>query len=85
MNPKFLQILGVSLIVISWILWGLILFLPFCKLTLAQYAIVYPVILVSTNIFWLGVALVGKEIVRKFNLLTKVKIWLKSCRMKNDP
>ena len=85
MNLKFVRIIGVSLIVFSWILWIVILFLPFCKLTLTQYAIVYPVILASTNIFWIGAALVGKELVRKFNILTKVKIWLKSCRMKNEP
>ncbi|MFZ4523151.1 MAG: transporter suffix domain-containing protein [Bacteroidales bacterium] len=77
--------LGLSLIILSWILWGVIFVLPFCKLTLNQYAIFYPVLLVSTNIFWIGAALVGREIVQKFNVLTKVKIWLKNCRMKNDP
>jgi len=51
---------------------------------MARYAIVYPVILVSTNIFWIGAALVGKEIVQKFNILTKVKKWFKNCRMKKD-
>ncbi len=85
MNPKFSRILGISLIVFSWILWGVIFVLPFIKLTLSQYAIVYPVILVSTNIFWIGAALVGKELVRKFNILKKIKIWFKSCRMKNQP
>jgi hypothetical protein len=73
MNSKFLRILGISLIIFSWILWGVIFLLPFCKLTLNQYAIVYPVILVSTNIFWIGAALVGKEIVRKFNILQRLK------------
>jgi len=85
MNPKYFRVLGVSLIGFSWILWGVIFVLPFIKLTLSQYAIVYPVILVSTNIFWIGAALVGKELVRKFNILKMVKIWLKSCLMKNDP
>jgi hypothetical protein len=84
MNPKFLQVLGFSLIVFSWILWGVIFVLPFIKLTLSQYAIVYPVILVSTNIFWIGAALVGKELVRKFNILTKIKKWFKRCNMKKE-
>jgi len=79
-----MQVLGGTLIVFSWVLWGIIFCLPFFKLTLTQYAIVYPVILASTNIFWIGAALVGKEIVRKFNILTKVKIWFKSCRMKKE-
>jgi len=84
MSPKFLRVLGVSLIVFSWILWGVIFVLPFIKLTFSQYAIVYPVILVSTNIFWIGAALVGKELVRKFNILKKVRIWFKNCRMKKE-
>jgi len=84
MNPKYLRVLGVSLIVFSWILWVVIFILPFIKLTLSQYAIVYPVILVSTNIFWIGAALVGKELVRKFNILTKIKKWFKRCNMKKE-
>ncbi len=84
MNQKFSRILGISLIVSSWILWGVILLLPFCKLTLTQYAIVYPVILISTNIFWIGAALVGKELVRKFNFLTKVKKWHKKFQTKKE-
>ena len=80
----FSRILGVSLIVFSWVLWGVILVLPFFKLTLTQYAVVYPVILVATNIFWVGAALVGKELVRKFNVLTKINMWFKKCRMKKD-
>ena len=84
MNPKLLRVLGFSLIVFSWILWGVIFVLPFIKLTLSQYAIIYPVILVSTNIFWIGAALVGKELVRKFNILTKIKKWFKRCNMKKE-
>ncbi|MEI7726876.1 MAG: hypothetical protein WCK09_17330 [Bacteroidota bacterium] len=82
MNPKFSRILGVSLIIFSWILWGVIFVLPFFKLTLTQYAVVYPVILVATNIFWVGAALVGNELVRKFNILTKIKRLFKRGNMK---
>jgi uncharacterized SAM-binding protein YcdF (DUF218 family) len=78
MKPKSLRTFGVFLIVFSWILWGVILCLPFCKLTMTQYAVVYPVILVSTNIFWVGAALVGKELLRRLNIFTKVKKWLKT-------
>ena len=77
MNLKFLQVLGVALILFSWILWGVILLLPFCKLTLTQYAIVYPVIFASTNIFWVGAVLVGKDLIRKINIILKIKMWLK--------
>jgi hypothetical protein len=82
MNRKFSRIIGLSLIVFSWILWGVIFVLPFFKLTLTQYAIVYPVILGATNIFWVGAALVGKELIQKFNLMSKVKTWYRRCNMR---
>jgi hypothetical protein len=72
--------IGFTLIAFSWILWGVILVLPLFKLTLAQYAIVYPVLLVLTNIFWIGAALVGKELIQRFNLLSKVKTWFTTRR-----
>ncbi|MFZ4562333.1 MAG: hypothetical protein ACOYNU_03050 [Bacteroidales bacterium] len=77
MNHGLLRIIGFSLIVLSWILWAVIIFLPFFKLTLTQYAVVYPVILASTNIFWVGVAMTGKQFIQKFNIVSKVKNWLK--------
>ena len=80
---KFTRILGISLILFSWILWGVILILPFFKLTLTQYAIVYPVIFAATNIFWFGAVLVGKEMVQKYSLWPKVKLWFKKCNIKD--
>jgi len=77
MNRKFLRILGVSLIILTWIIWGVIFILPFLKLTIKQYAIAYPILLAATSIFWVGAALVGKELIQKYNLLSKLKKWLK--------
>ncbi|MEI8007075.1 MAG: transporter suffix domain-containing protein [Bacteroidota bacterium] len=77
MKRKFQRILGVSLILLTWIIWGVIFILPFLKLTLKQYAVIYPVLIVSTSIFWVGAALVGKELVQKYNLLPKIKQWFK--------
>ncbi|MEI7489855.1 MAG: transporter suffix domain-containing protein [Bacteroidota bacterium] len=86
MKRKFFRILGVSLIILTWIIWGVIFILPFLKLTLKQYAIIYPVLLASTSIFWVGAALVGKELVQKYNLLPKIKKWFKRAvsSMKKD-
>ena len=67
MNRKFSRILGFSMIIFSWMIWGVILVLPFFKLTLIQYAVVYPILLAATNIFWVGAALVGKVILQKIN------------------
>ncbi len=74
-NLRFSQILGGSLIVLSWILWGSLLILPFFRLTIKQYAIVYPAILVATNVFWIGVALVGKELLQRYNIPQLLKKW----------
>lgn len=84
MKRKFIRILGVSLIVFTWIIWGVIVILPFFKLSLKQYAIAYPVLLVATNIFWVGAALVGKELIQKYNLLSKVKTWSKRLSKKKE-
>jgi hypothetical protein len=78
---SFSQILGFSLIIFSWILWGVILVLPFLKLNLTQYAIIYPVVLGATNIFWVGAALVGKDIIQKFKGLQKL---IPGRKMKQD-
>ncbi|MCX6281720.1 MAG: transporter suffix domain-containing protein [Bacteroidetes bacterium] len=77
MKPKLLRILGISLILISWIIWGVIIILPFLKLTIRQYALAYPVLFAATSIFWVGAALVGKELIQKYNLLPKIKKWFK--------
>jgi hypothetical protein len=77
MMVTYKRILGISLIVFSWIIWGIILLLPFFKLSLKQYVIAYPVLLVSTNIFWIGAALLGKELIQKYRLVPKVKTWVK--------
>ncbi len=84
MKRKFIRILGVSLIVFTWIIWGVIIILPFFKLSLKQYAIAYPVLLAATNIFWVGAALVGKELIQKYNLLSKVKTWFKRLSKKKE-
>lgn len=82
MKRKFIRYLGVSLIVFTWVLWGVMFILPFFKLTVTQYAIAYPVLLAATNIFWVGAALVGKELIQKYNLLAKVKAWYRKLRIK---
>jgi len=84
MKRKFIRILGVSLIIFTWIIWGVIIILPFFKLSLKQYAIAYPVLLAATNIFWVGAALVGKELIQKYNLLSKVKTWFKRLSKKKE-
>jgi len=85
MKNRFTKALGISLIIFSWILWGVIFILPFFKLSKAQYEIIYPVILIATNIFWVGAILVGKEYAKKYAILLKIKTWFKGlCRKKDE-
>ena len=84
MKRKFIRILGISLILLTWAIWGVIIILPFFKLTLTQYAIAYPVLLAATNIFWVGAALVGKELIQKYNIIPKVKKLFKRLRRKKE-
>jgi hypothetical protein len=84
MKHKYIRILGISLIIFSWIIWAMIFILPFFKLTVTQYAIAYPILLVATNIFWVGAALVGKELVQKYNLLPKIKEWFTRLRQRRN-
>lgn len=84
MKHRFTKVLGISLIIFSWILWGVIFILPFLKLSKTQYEIIYPVILIATNIFWVGAILVGKEFAKKYDILLKIKTWFKGLRNKKD-
>jgi len=84
MKHEYLRILGISLIIFSWLIWAMIIILPFFKLTVTQYAIAYPILLVATNIFWVGAALVGKELIQKYNILSKIKMWFKKLRQKKE-
>lgn len=83
LKPVHIRAIGISLIIFTWLIWGVIFILPFMKLTVRQYAIAYPVLLILTNCFWLGTFLVGKEIARKFNIVQKIRTWYSGLRKKN--
>jgi hypothetical protein len=53
------RILGLGLIFLSWIFWGLIIVIPFLKLDLQTKTIAISILLIASNIFWLGAILVG--------------------------
>jgi hypothetical protein len=72
MKLKFSRILGFFLIIFSWVIWGMILILPLFKLNLTQNAIILTGLLAGTNIFWVGAAMVGKDLIQKFNILAKL-------------
>lgn len=80
-----MQKLGLGLIIVSFVPWVAILFVPSLALTLAQKASIVPILaIVAEVIFWLGILVVGKEAARKykqylniFALWRQVKKWFK--------
>jgi hypothetical protein len=70
------QLIGFALIILSWIFWGLVFIVPFLKLGIKTTTLVVTVLLIATNIFWLGVFLSGKEVLAKFQIMQKIKILL---------
>ena len=77
MKKNKIRILGFSLIILTWIFWGLIILIPFLKLGLKTSAILISILLIGTNIFYIGVFLVGKELMQKYNVWPKIKSWFR--------
>ncbi len=63
-----MQKLGLGLMIISFLPWLIIaVIVPFLPIPLAQKALLVPALLVFAEVlFWLGVLLVGKEVVQKY-------------------
>ena len=72
-----MQKLGLGLIIVSFVPWLAILFVPSLALTLAQKAALVPSLaIIAEVIFWLGVLIVGKEAAQKYRqYLNIVTLW----------
>jgi hypothetical protein len=75
MNSKVQRVLGLSLILLTWVFWGIIFVIPFLKLGVRLSAILITALLIGTNAFWIGIFLVGKEYAKKFQVRAKLKKW----------
>jgi len=83
-----MQKLGLVLIIISFLPWLIIaVIVPFLPISLAQKAILIPVLLVLAEVlFWPGALLVGKEVVQKYRRYLSfryLRILLKRWKRKN--
>lgn len=66
-KPKFLVVIAVILIVLSCILFGLIFLVPFLPLTKVQKGIAATAVFLAMEItWWVGVALIGKQVITKY-------------------
>jgi hypothetical protein len=77
-----IKILGLSLIVLSWIFWGMILCVPFLKLGIRESAFAITALFIGTNIFWVGVMLVGNDFLKKYKIGNKIKKWVDGLNFK---
>jgi hypothetical protein len=77
MKKNKLRILGFGMIFLAWIFWGLIILIPFLKLGVKTSAAVIAILLIGTNVFWVGAALVGKELVQKYNIWPRIRSWFR--------
>ena len=66
-NGKLNTTIGIILIILSGILFGLIFVVPFFPLSLAQKGIFISVLVIGMEItWWVGVALLGKQLITKY-------------------
>jgi hypothetical protein len=70
------RILGISLIILSWVFWGMIIIVPFLKLGIKTKAVALTILFIASNIFWVGAILIGKELAQKYQVWPKIKRWL---------
>jgi hypothetical protein len=75
--------LGIGLIVISSVLYGSILAIPFLSLTLkAKAAVTTALIITGEATFWIGALILGKEVVTCFRRHLNPRNWFAK---KNKP
>jgi hypothetical protein len=77
---KWARNIGIALILITWMIWGVIFTIPFLELGFKKAAILTTVLLIATNIFYVGVFLLGKELAAKYNVLKWIKNWWRKRR-----
>lgn len=75
---KWLRILGIILIIFSFILYAIILYIPFTPFSPATKGIICTILIITREIsFWLGVVILGKEFVTRYLRYINVMPWLK--------
>ncbi len=71
------QKLGFGLIIVSFVPWVAIIFIPSLTLTLAQKAALVTILaIIAEVLFWLGILIVGKEAATKYRKnLNILSLW----------
>lgn len=70
--------IGVLLIILSFVLYGGLLLVPFTPYTTGTKAVISTVLIVSGEAsFWLGALILGKELVKKYGKYLNPARWFK--------
>jgi hypothetical protein len=70
---------GIILIILSGILFGLIFVVPFTPFSIARKGIIVTALVISMEItWWVGVAILGKQVITKYKKYLNPRTWLSS-------
>ena len=59
--------LGIGLILVSFLPWVAVAAAPFLALSIAQKAVLIPVLIgIAELMFWIGILMVGKEVAEQY-------------------
>lgn len=59
--------LGIGLILVSFLPWVAVAAAPFLALSIAQKAVLIPVLIgIAELMFWIGILMVGKEVAERY-------------------
>jgi hypothetical protein len=68
--------LGLGLVLLSCLLWGAVLVVPFLAATVAQKAAITASLFVISEVaFWLGILLAGKELAQRYRRKLNPYYW----------
>jgi Trk-type K+ transport system membrane component len=81
---KLLNIIAIILIILSGIFFGLIFVVPFLPISLSQKGIMATVLVICMEIsWWVGVAIVGKQVISKYQKYLVPRRWRKKNQEKS--
>ncbi|MFC3885483.1 transporter suffix domain-containing protein [Bacillus songklensis] len=73
--------IGISLIIFSFLIWAIPVIVPFMSLDSSRKVVVVTSSLILAEIiFWIGVAIVGKEVAMKFRGYFNPRKWRKGIK-----
>lgn len=79
------RLIGISLVVLSLIFYGLIPLLPFFPLTASQKIAAIPALAVfGESAFWIGGVLLGKEVVSRYRQYLNPRKWFVKSKEENS-